>query len=120
MKPRSENEDWVISLRTFLRDELGASWQVKEKRGSTNLRIRLEDGSRIYRNLGLKWNKANSPKIRASVEEIRNLVIEKKVPIDEAIERELEHIASEYGLNEELITIAWETWVLKRAKQVEE
>ena len=87
MKPRSENEDWVISLRTFLRDEFGASWQVKEKRGSTNLRIRLEDGSRIYRNLGLKWNKANSPKIRASVEEIRNLVIEKKVPIDEAVER---------------------------------
>ena len=39
--------------------------------------------------------------------------------LDEAIERELEHIASEYGLNEELVTIAWETWVLKRANQVE-
>ena len=36
--------------------------------------------------------------------------------LDEAIERELEHIVSEYG---ELVTIAWETWVLKRAKQVE-
>ena len=64
MKARKENEDWVISLRTFLRDEFGSSWQVKEKRGATNLRIRLESGERVYRNLGLKWNKANSSKIR--------------------------------------------------------
>ena len=87
MKARKENEDWVISLRTFLRDEFGSSWQVKEKRGATNLRIRLESGERIYRNLGLKWNKANSSKIRESVTEIRDLVMEKKVPIDEAIQR---------------------------------
>jgi len=81
------DEDWVVSLRTFLRDELGSSWQIKAKKGTCQLRVRLEDGTRVYRHLGLKWNKASSPKIRVAVEEIRDLVIEKKVPLDEAIKR---------------------------------
>ncbi len=87
MKARSETEPWVSSLRTFIRDALGTSWQVKDKGGTTNLRIRLDDGTRIYRNLGLPWCKASAAGIRESVEEIHELVIHQKVSVEEAVER---------------------------------
>ena len=87
MKARSETEPWVSSLRTFIRDALGNSWQVKDKGGATNLRIRLDDGTRVYRNLGLPWCKASASSIRESVEEIHDLVIHKNISVNEAVER---------------------------------
>ena len=87
MKARAEAPEWVQSLRTFLRDQVGSSLQVKEKKGNnTCLRIRYEDGSRVEKNLNIKWNKANSAKIRTRVEEIHNLM-QGGVDIDEALER---------------------------------
>ena len=75
MKARTEAPEWVQSLRTFLRDQVGSSLQVKEKKGNnTCLRIRFEDGTRTEKNLNIKWNKANSAKIRTRVEEIHNLL----------------------------------------------
>ena len=87
MKARTEAPEWVQSLRTFLRDQVGSSLQVKEKKGNnTCLRIRFEDGTRTEKNLNIKWNKANSAKIRTRVEEIHNL-LQGGVSVDEAIER---------------------------------
>ena len=60
---------------------------MKEKKGNNIcLRIRFEDGTRIEKNLNIKWNKANSAKIRTRVEEIHNL-LQGGVSVDEAIKR---------------------------------
>ena len=37
----------------------------------------LKNGTMVYRHLGLKWYVENKPKFRITVEEVRDLVIEK-------------------------------------------
>ncbi len=114
MKARSETEPWVSSLRTFIRDSLGNSWQVKDKGGTTNLRIRLDDGTRVYRNLGLPWCKASAASIRESVEEIHELVIHQKVSVDEAVKRVKQTRSktpkAARRANPKLLITAWESY----------
>ena len=120
MKARTEAPEWVQSLRSFLRDQVGSSMQVKEKKGNnTCLRIRYEDGSRVEKNLNIKWNKANSPKIRTRVEEIHNLM-QSGVDIDEALERTqvIEARKGKKKVNPETILLAWSKYEIYKTKQL--
>ena len=120
MKARTEAPEWVQSLRSFLRDQVGSSMQVKEKKGNnTCLRIRYEDGSRVEKNLNIKWNKANSPKIRTRVEEIHNLM-QSGVDIDEALERTkaIEPRKGKKKVNPETILLAWSKYEIYKTKQL--
>ena len=120
MKARTEAPEWVQSLRSFLRDQVGSSMQVKEKKGNnTCLRIRYEDGSRVEKNLNIKWNKANSPKIRTRVEEIHNLM-QSGVDIDEALERTkaIEPRKGKKKVDPESILLAWSKYEIYKTKQL--
>ena len=120
MKARAEAPEWVQSLRTFLRDQVGSSLQVKEKKGNnTCLRIRYEDGSRVEKNLNIKWNKANSAKIRTRVEEIHNLM-QGGVDIDEALERTqtTEARKGKKKVNPKTILSAWSKYETYKTKQL--
>ena len=120
MKARTEAPEWVQSLRTFLRDQVGSSLQVKEKKGNnTCLRIRYEDGSRVEKNLNIKWNKANSAKIRTRVEEIHNLM-QGGVDIDEALERTqtTEARKGKKKVNPKTILSAWSKYETYKTKQL--
>ena len=88
MNKRSQVEDWVKALRVFLKDQLGnKNWQLVEKKaGKTALGIRYEDGSRSFKYIPYKWQRANQAKIRHFVEAVHYLHIKKKVPFDEAFE----------------------------------
>ena len=89
MNKRSQAEDWVKALRLFLKDQLGnKNWQLVEKKaGKTALGVRYEDGSRSFKYIPYKWQRANQAKIRHFVEAVHYLHIKKKVPFDEAFER---------------------------------
>ena len=120
MKARTEAPEWVQSLRSFLRDQVGSSMQVKEKKGNnTCLRIRYEDGSRVEKNLNIKWNKANSPKIRTRVEEIHNLM-QSGVDIDEALERTkaIEPRKGKKKVDPQSILLAWSKYEIYKTKQL--
>ena len=113
MKVFTEAEPWVQSLRTFLRDSLGTNWQVKKSfKGKAVIRIRTEDGSRFEKNLLIDWQRENAGKIRSAVEEIHNLVIDKKVPLDKAVgrlrEKQLSHTKVPARPNAKLLLKAWE------------
>ena len=60
MSKRSQEEDWVQALRTFLKDQLGnKNWQLVEKKaGKTALGIRYEDGPRSFKYIPYKWQRA--------------------------------------------------------------
>ena len=38
---RSQQEDWVLALRVFIKDTLGTSWQIIENKGKVSLGIGL-------------------------------------------------------------------------------
>ena len=47
MPTKKPQEDWVESLRVFIRDTLGnKNWQIIENKGKARLGIRFEDGTR--------------------------------------------------------------------------
>ena len=76
--------------------------------------IRLEDGSRIYRNLPAYWERAQEPRIRKLADEIFELHMVKKVPLDEAIERVKKTISdgprASRRPNPKLLITAWESY----------
>ena len=87
MTSRSEQEDWVIGLRLFLKDTLGTAWQIRETKGKARLGISFKDGTRVFRYMPYKWQRSNQGKIRNFIEEVHTLHIKKKIGIDEAFER---------------------------------
>ena len=68
MQAKRSTEDWVESIRTFLRDELGANWQIVKNKGKVMLGIRFDDGSRTYKYLPYRWERAKQGKIRQFIE----------------------------------------------------
>ena len=84
MPAKRSTEDWVESIRTFLRDELGTNWQIVKNKGKAMLGIRFDDGSRTYKYLPYRWERAKQGKIRQFIEDVHKLHIGKKFPIDEA------------------------------------
>ncbi|WP_320667438.1 hypothetical protein [Prochlorococcus sp. MIT 1307] len=115
MKARTDSPDWVQGLRTHLRDNLSPHWQVIERKGRRAcLGIRLEDGSRIYRNLPAYWERAQEPRIRKLADEIFELHMVKKVPLDEAIERvkktNSDGPRASRRPNPKLLITAWESY----------
>ena len=123
MKARSEAPDWVQSMRTFLRGEIGPSWQLMERRGKTvSLGVRLDDGTRVYRNLPVFWERAQQSKIQELVLEVHELVIKKNVcSFEEAIERinksNSEVPSATDRANPMLLLAAWEKYEHYKVKQ---
>ena len=59
MPKRSHTEDWIEAIRVFIRDTLGnKNWQIIENKGKARLGIRFEDGTRTYKYLPYKWQRA--------------------------------------------------------------
>ena len=89
MPKLTQTEDWVESLRVFIRDTLGnKNWQIRKgERDKVRLGIRFDDGSRSYKYLPYKWQRANANEIRHFIEAIHYLHIKKNIDIDEAFER---------------------------------
>ena len=59
MPKLSQTEDWVEAIRVFIRDTLGnKNWQIAKNKGKTMLGIRFEDGSRSYKYIPEKWQRA--------------------------------------------------------------
>ena len=56
MPKLTQTEDWVESLRVFIRDTLGnKNWQIRKgEREKVRLGIRFDDGSRSYKYLPYK------------------------------------------------------------------
>ena len=82
MPSRSEQEDWVLALRLFLKDTLGTAWQIRETKGKARLGISFKDGSRVFRYMPYKWQRSNQGKIRNFIEEVHTLHIKKKIGMD--------------------------------------
>ena len=83
-----QNEDWVISLRVFIRDTLGnKNWQITKNKEKVMLGIRFDDGSRTYKYLPYKWQRGNANEIKHFIEAIHYLHIKKNIDIDEAFEK---------------------------------
>ena len=80
-------EDWVESIRIFLRDTLSTNWQIIENKGKARLGIRFEDGTRTYKYLPYRWERSNLANIQEFIKQVHFLHIEKKIPINEAFER---------------------------------
>ena len=87
MPVKSNNEDWILAIRVFIKDTLGASWQVTKNKNKVMLGIRFKDGSRTYTYLPYKWQRSNQGKIRDFIEQVHTLHVKKRVGIKEAIER---------------------------------
>ncbi len=88
MPSRRPTEDWVLSLRTYIKTQLdkdvGTNWQIREGKGKVRLGIRFEDGTRTYKYLPYKWERINHGKIQDFIKEVHYLHIEKRLPIDDA------------------------------------
>ena len=87
MPVKSNNEDWILAIRVFIKDTLGASWQVTKNKNKVMLGIRFKDGSRTYTYLPYKWQRSNQGKIRDFIEQVHTLHVKKRVGIKEVIER---------------------------------
>ena len=81
MPTKKPQEDWVESLRVFIRDTLGnKNWQIIENKGKARLGIRFDDGTRTYKNVPYKWLRSNQNEIKHFIEAGHYLNIKKKVP----------------------------------------
>jgi len=91
MPSRRATEDWVVSLRTYIKTQLdkdvGTNWQIREGKVKVRLGIRFEDGTRTYKYLPYKWERINHGNIQDFIKQVHYLHIEKKIPINEAFER---------------------------------
>ena len=107
MQSRSEQEDWVVALRVFIKDTMGDSWQITQNKGKVMLGIRFKDKSRTYTYLPYKWQRSNQGKIRSFIEEVWNLHIKKKLGIKEGLKLKkplLEYYYKEDSLDDPMIT----------------
>ena len=115
MPVKSNTETWVLSIRSFIKDTLGTSWQIRESKGKVRLGVRYKDKSRSYFNLPYKWQRSNQGKIRDFIEQVHTLHVRKKVGIKEAIERvklnaPQDEIKKASKTDFKLILQAWEKW----------
>ena len=115
MPVKSHNEDWILAIRVFIKDTLGASWQITKNKNKVMLGIRFKDGSRTYTYLPYKWQRSNQGKIRDFIEQVHTLHVRKKVGIKEAIERvklnaPQDEIKKASKTDFKLILQAWEKW----------
>ena len=88
MPSRRPTEDWVISLRTYIKTQLdkdvGTKWQIREGKGKVRLGIRFEDGTRTYKYLPYRWERINHGAIQDFIKQVHYFHIEKRLPIDDA------------------------------------
>ena len=76
--------EWVIGIRSVIKDNCGAAWRIGEHRGKAKLDVRLSDGSRKYKQLGIPWDRFHARRIQETVEQIYANV-DRGMSIDDAI-----------------------------------
>ena len=70
MYSKSDTPEWVIGLRSVIKDNCGAAYRIMEHRGKCKLDVRLSDGSRKYKQLGIPWDRYHARRIQETVEQI--------------------------------------------------
>ena len=102
------------SLRVYLRDQLGTSWQIRETKGKARLGIRFEDGSITFKYLPYKFQRKYVKQITQFIESVHDLHIRKGVPVGEAFDRVKALAPKESlpkkGVSPEVIMDAWKKW----------
>tara|TARA_S200000501_G_C20354974_1_gene539286 strand:- start:224 stop:544 length:321 start_codon:yes stop_codon:yes gene_type:complete len=66
MPVKLNTDYWILLIRSFIKDSIGASWQIIENKGKSRLGITFKDGTRTYTYLPYKWQRSNQGKIRDS------------------------------------------------------
>ena len=66
MPIKSNTEDWIVEVRTFIRDTIGSSWQITKNKNNVMLGIRFAERSRSFTYLPYKWQRSNQEKIRGN------------------------------------------------------
>jgi len=123
---KRQAEDWVASLRIFIRDSLGnKNWQIVNKKSDkTALGVRFDDGSRIFKYIPYKWQRINAPQIRKFIEDVHDLHIRKNIPFDEAFARVKAQVPKvelpRAKTDENKILMAWEKYENYKVKQTGE
>ena len=126
MPTKRQAEDWVASLRIFIRDSLGnKNWQIVNKKSDkTALGVRFDDGSRIFKYIPYKWQRINAPQIRKFIEDVHDLHIRKNIPFDEAFARVKAQVPKvelpRAKTDENKILMAWEKYENYKVKQTGE
>ena len=115
MPVKSNTDDWILSIRSFLRDTIGDAWQIRESKGKVRLGVRYKDKTRSYFNLPYKWQRSNQNEIRHFIESVHYLHIKKKVPFEEAFERTKSrvpkgNILPKNKTNPKVLLDAWEKY----------
>ena len=70
MYSKSDTPEWVIGLRSVIKDNCGAAYRIMEHRGKCKLDVRLSDGARKYKQLGIPWDRYHARRIQETVEQI--------------------------------------------------
>ena len=115
MPSKTHKDDWVESLRVYMRDSFGKNWQIREDNGRTRLGVRFADGSRKYKNLPYLWQRRYVKEITHFVEAVHYLHIKKGVPFMEAFDRTKKRAPEpkalpQIGVSKEEILEAWDKW----------
>ena len=59
MPKRLHTENWIEAIRVFIRYTFGnKNWQIVKNKEKTILGIRFEDGTRSYKYIPFKWQRA--------------------------------------------------------------
>ena len=84
-KARSNQEEWVLSLNTTIKDVGGLVWRVAPtQNGQFKLFVKMSDGSQKARVLPIPWDRNNAKRIQETVDLIFRLYKEGE-PIGDAI-----------------------------------
>jgi integrase len=70
----ADTAQWVLGLRSQLRQSIGPAWRIGQQRGKTKLDVRFKDGSRQTAVLPFPWLPAQSRSIQDAVEHIARTV----------------------------------------------
>lgn len=79
MPVKSNTENWVLSIRSFLKDTIGDTWQIRESKAKVRLGVRFKNEEKSYSNLLYKWQRSNQGKIRDFIKQVHTLHVKKKV-----------------------------------------
>ena len=84
MSTSSSTPEWIVGLRSVIKDNCGSAWRIMEHRGKCKLDVRLSDGSRKYKQLGIPWDRYHARRIQETVEQI-SANVDSGMDINEAI-----------------------------------
>ena len=103
---------WVINLRQSIKNTCGTGWSVRgrESKGEliTQVTFRYPDNQgRTAANVNLAWNAKNTTKIITAVEALNDLMTQKNLSLQKAVELRMEPMVI-------LLAICWQFIPFKR------